>query len=74
VHGTVVTGTPFGSGTTWRTIPITSVTTQGNVTVGVANFGTFNVTTPPQPVAIFKDTTPPVEDVMFTAIHIDTKK
>ena len=52
--GAAVKGTLAGSGTSW-TIALPSVTTQGNVTVSVANFGTFNVTTTPQTVAVYKD-------------------
>lgn len=44
-----------GTSTTWR-ITLTSVTTAGNVTVGVADFGAFSVTTAPQTVAVYKDT------------------
>jgi hypothetical protein len=54
--GAAVKGTLSGSGTTW-TIALSSVTTQGNVTVSVTNFGNFNVTTVSQTVAVYKDTT-----------------
>jgi hypothetical protein len=53
--GAVTKGTLSGTGTTW-TIGLTNVATQGNVTVAVGNFGTFNVTTTPQTVTVFKDT------------------
>jgi len=66
--GAAVKGTLSGSGTTW-TIGLTSVTTQGNVTVSVGNFGTFNVTTGAQTVAVYKDTTTPTTNVTFTAVQ-----
>jgi hypothetical protein len=53
--GAVTKGTLSGSGTTW-TISLKSVTEEGNVTVSIANFGTFNVTTVSQTVAVYKDT------------------
>ncbi|MCL2020748.1 MAG: DUF4214 domain-containing protein [Betaproteobacteria bacterium] len=55
--GAVTKGTLSGSGTTW-TIGLSAVTTQGNVTVSVANFGNFNVTTSSQTVAVYKNNTP----------------
>ena len=66
--GAAVKGTLSGSGTTW-TIGLTSVTTQGNVTVSAGNFGTFNVTTGAQTVAVYKDTTTPATNVTFTAVQ-----
>ena len=58
--GSVVRGTFSGSGTTW-TIGLSGVEMQGNVTVSVADFGTFHVTTASQTVAVYKNTgsTPP---------------
>ena len=55
--GAVTKGTLTGSGTTW-TIGLASVTTQGTVTVSVADFGTFHVTNSPQSVTVYKNTTP----------------
>ena len=66
--GAAVKGTLSGSGTTW-TIALASVTTQGDVTVSVGNFGTFNVTTGAQTVAVYKDTTTPATNVTFTAVQ-----
>lgn len=56
--GSVTNGTLTGSGTTW-TIALSSVSTEDNVTVSVGNFGTFNVTTTPQTVAVYKNATAP---------------
>jgi hypothetical protein len=55
--GAVTKGTLTGSGTTW-TIGLTNVATQGNVTVAVGNFGTFNVTTVSQTVMVYNDAPP----------------
>ena len=55
--GAVTKGALSGSGTTY-TIALTSISTQGNVTVNVANFGEFTVTTPPQTVAVYKSAAP----------------
>jgi hypothetical protein len=65
--GAVTKGTLSGTGTTW-TIGLTNVATQGNVTVAVGNFGTFNVTTPPQTVTVFKDT--PAGGISTTTIVV----
>ena len=51
--GSATKGALSGSGTTW-TIALTSVTKEGNVTVEVANFENFNVTTAPQTAAVYK--------------------
>ena len=56
--GVVTKGTLSGSGTTW-TIGLASVTSQGNVTVTVGNFGWFNVITGAQTVAVYKNTLSP---------------
>ncbi len=61
--GKVTKGTLSGSGTAW-TLSLVSVGKEGNVTVKVADFGTFDVTTPSQTVAVYKDTRTPVN---FTA-------
>jgi len=53
--GAVKRGTLSGSGTAW-TIGLSSVDTQGGVTVRIANFGTFNVTTSAQAVTVHKNT------------------
>ncbi|MDL2258577.1 hypothetical protein LJC42_05435 [Eubacteriales bacterium OttesenSCG-928-K08] len=50
--GTVVAGALSGSGTTW-TIALTSVTAQGNVTVSVADFGNYSISTGPRTVAVY---------------------
>jgi len=62
--GSVAKGTLTGSGTTW-TIAL-SVAVQGNVTVEIANFGSFVVTTTSQTAAVYKDTRTPVT---FTAVQ-----
>ncbi|MDR0778712.1 MAG: hypothetical protein LBE48_04670 [Methanomassiliicoccaceae archaeon] len=54
--GKALKGTLSGSGTT-LVISLAEVTAQGNVTVSVTNFGIFNVTTGPQTVEVYKDTT-----------------
>ena len=56
--GSATKGTTLtGSGTSW-TINLTGVTTQGTVTVSVANFGDYNFITTPS-VTVYKDITPP---------------
>ena len=54
--GAAVKGTLSGSGTVW-TIALSSVTTEGNVSVTVSDFGAFKVTTTAQSVAVYKDAT-----------------
>ena len=66
--GMVTTGTLSGTGMTY-TVALTSVTTQGDVTVSVSNFGTFNVTTTPQTVAVYKDTTSPLTTISIATIN-----
>jgi len=66
--GAVTVGSLSGSGNT-RTIALTAVTAQGNVRVSVSNFGTFNVTTATQTVAVYKNTAVPPTDVTFTAVQ-----
>lgn len=56
VTGSVVKGNLTGSGTSW-TIGLTSVTSQGEVTVNVSDFGNFIVTPKSQAVAVYKDLT-----------------
>ena len=51
--GSAVKGALSGSGTTW-TLALAGVTTQGNVTVSVADFSTFHATNNPQTVAVYK--------------------
>ncbi|MDR2173191.1 MAG: Ig-like domain-containing protein, partial [Burkholderiales bacterium] len=65
--GVVSVGALSGSGTTW-TVALSSVTTGGNVTVEVANFETYDVTTTAQTVAVYKDTT--VASTLVTAAAI----
>ena len=60
--GDITTSTLSGSGTTW-TVVVTNVTTQGDVTVSVADFDTYTVTTPAQTVAVYKDIPPTVVSV-----------
>jgi hypothetical protein len=62
--GAAVKGTLSGSGTTW-TIALTSVTTEGNISVDVADWTGFDVTTSAQTVAVYKDTSP--TQVTYTA-------
>ena len=66
--GAVTKGTLSGSGTAW-TIGLSAVAAQGSVTVSVASFGTFNVTTGAQTVAVYKNTaaTAPAAPGGFTA-------
>ncbi|MCL1905081.1 MAG: hypothetical protein FWG19_03040, partial [Methanomassiliicoccaceae archaeon] len=61
--GEVTVGTLSGSGAAW-TVALTGVAAQGNVTVAVADFDAFVVTTAPQSVAVYKDTR---TSVTFTA-------
>jgi uncharacterized repeat protein (TIGR02543 family) len=56
--GDVTKGGLSGSGTEW-TIALSDVTSAGTVSVGVANFGNFSVTTTAQPVSVYKDLTAP---------------
>ena len=53
--GAVVKGSLSGSGTTW-TIGLTSVATEGNVTINVGDFGLYDVTNAAQTVAVYKNT------------------
>jgi hypothetical protein len=55
--GSAVKGALTGSGQDWD-LQLTSVTTQGTVSVTVADFGLFHVTNNPQTVTVFKDTKP----------------
>jgi hypothetical protein len=64
--GSATKGTLSGSGTSW-TIALTGVPTQGNVNVAVADFGTFDVTTAAQSVAVYKDTRTPIAFSDLTA-------
>ena len=57
--GAVTKGALSGSGKTY-TVALASVTAEGSVTVSVANFGTFSVTTGTVNVSVYKDAgTPP---------------
>jgi hypothetical protein len=68
--GAATKGALSGSGTTW-TIALTSVTTQGNVSVSVADFGTFDVTTAAQSVAVYKDTRTTVDkSALYAALKL----
>ncbi|MDR1463774.1 MAG: hypothetical protein LBJ11_00545 [Oscillospiraceae bacterium] len=71
--GAAVKGALSGSGTTW-TIALFRVGAQGNVTVSVANFGTYVVNTPPLPVAIYKGPSNPVKfaNPSYTVIYRQT--
>ena len=60
--GAVVTGGFSGSGSTY-TVALTEVLSEGYVTVSVANFGTYAITTPPQIVAVYKYKHTPVPAV-----------
>ena len=51
--GSVTKGTLSGSDTIWM-IALDGVASQGDVTVSVADFGSFHVTTVPQTVAVYK--------------------
>ena len=54
--GTATKATLSGEDTIW-TIGLSSVTTQGNVTVSIADFGDFHVTNNPQTVEVYKAAT-----------------
>ncbi|MCL2174176.1 fibronectin type III domain-containing protein [Candidatus Saccharibacteria bacterium] len=67
--GSVTTGVLVGSGTTW-TLDVPTVDLEGYVTVKVADFGTFKVTTTSQSVMVYKKTTtvtPPTAPIGLTA-------
>lgn len=53
--GSVTKGTLSGSGNAW-TIALAAVAAQGNVTVSIADFGNFHVTSNPQTVSVYKNT------------------
>jgi hypothetical protein len=53
--GSAEKGNLSGSGAEW-TISLASVTTEGDVTVSVANWDNFEVTNSPQSVTVYKDT------------------
>ncbi len=55
--GSAAKGALSGSGDTW-TVELTSVATEGDVTVSVENFGTFHVTTASQTAAVYKAIVP----------------
>ncbi|WP_347489864.1 hypothetical protein ABDB91_01540 [Desulfoscipio sp. XC116] len=65
--GAVAKGTLLGSGTTW-TLALSSVTTQGDVTINIADFGNFHVTTASQTVAVYKGSTPSPNPLAFTDV------
>ncbi|MDR0778372.1 MAG: hypothetical protein LBE48_02905 [Methanomassiliicoccaceae archaeon] len=52
--GSAVKGTLTGSGKTW-TLSLSSVASQGNVTIKISDFGDFAVDTASQTVAVYKD-------------------
>ncbi|HBR01897.1 MAG TPA: hypothetical protein DD738_04740 [Ruminiclostridium sp.] len=56
--GSVTKGTLSGSGTTW-TLALAGVAQEGDVTVSVANFGSYHVTNNPQTVAVYKSAAVP---------------
>jgi len=51
--GAAAAGALSGSGTTW-TAALAGVTAEGTVTVSVRNFNTYNITTPPQTVTVYR--------------------
>jgi hypothetical protein len=64
--GAATKGALTGSGTTW-TIALSAVAAEGNVTVAVANWRGFDVTTSPQTVTIYQPKQiPTIDDLDFT--------
>ena len=58
VAGTLTETTGTGTGSIW-VIGLTSVSIEGDVTVEIANFGRFDVTSPAQTVEVYKNAAPP---------------
>ncbi len=65
--GSATKGTLSGSGTAW-TIGLAAIDREGNVTVSVADFGSFHVTTAAQAVAVYKNTIP----ITVTSVTVKT--
>ncbi|MCL1819849.1 MAG: dockerin type I domain-containing protein [Oscillospiraceae bacterium] len=68
--GAVVKGALSGSGAVY-TIALNSVTTEGNVTVKIGNFGLFTVTTTPQTVAVYKNTNETEDNFIYGDLNRD---
>ena len=67
--GSVVKGALTGSGTNW-TLALTSITSEGNISLTINDFGTFHVTNNPQTVAVYKENASVIETVESNKIMI----
>ena len=62
--GAATKGALTGSGKTW-TIALSNVSKQGNIIIGVTDFSTFYIITPPRFVQIYKDDNPSLTALEF---------